>query len=62
MSLDGLGPIRALLGEVGKLLASETIDLAEVPRIFLAIVGMHLAVGRAVVIILHKDDGAWRRT
>ena len=40
-----------------KLLEFEGIDLAKVPRLPLAIVGMNFAAGQALVIILSKDDG-----
>ena len=60
--LAGLGPVRSLVGKVAKFMSLEALDLAEVLRIPLAIVGVHIAVGRVIVIILRKDNGAWRRT
>ena len=62
MYLFGIGPVRALVGEVAKLLAPEALELAKVLRLSLAIFGVHLAVVRVVVIIVCKDNGAWRRT
>ena len=62
MCIASIGPVRVLVGEVAKLIAPEALELAEVPRITMTIVGVRLAVGRIVIIILHKDDSAWRRT
>ena len=62
MRLVGLGPVRALVGEVAKLMEPKALDLAEVSRILLSIIGVRLAVGRAIVIILRKDNSARRRT
>ena len=62
MRLVGLGPVRKLVGEVAKLMEPKALDLAEVSRILLSIIGVRLAVGRAIVIILRKDNSARRRT
>ena len=58
MRLTGLGPIRALVGEVAELVAFEALELAKVPRLHLDIFGINFAAGRIVVIIVREDDGA----
>ena len=52
MCIAGLGPIRALVGKVAKLMAPESLDLAEFPRLPISIIGVRLAVGQVVVNIL----------
>ena len=58
MCLADLGPVRALVGEVAKLLEFEALDLSMVPGLPLAIIGVHLATVRIIVIILRKNGGA----
>ena len=62
MCLAQIGPVRELVGEVTKLLAPEVLDLSEVPRKHLAIIGVHFSVGRVNVMILRTDNGAGWRT
>ena len=57
MRLANLGPVRALVGKVTKLLEFEALDLSKVHRLPLAIIGVHFAAGWTVVIILSEDDG-----
>ena len=45
MCLAGLSPVRALVGKVAKFLTPEALDLSEVPRIPLAIIGVNFSVG-----------------
>ena len=56
MRLANLGTVRELVGKVAKIFAFESLDLAKVPRLPLAIISMHFTAGRVVVIILRKDD------
>ena len=60
--LSGLGPIRALVGQVAKIMSPEALDLSEVLKIPMAIIVVRITVGRVIFIILCKYDGAWRRT
>ena len=62
MRLTGLGAVRDLVGEVAKLLAPEGLELDEVLRLLLSIIGVRLSFGRVFFIILRKDDVAGRRT
>ena len=57
MCLADRGPVRTLVGKVTEILAFESLDLAKVPRLPLAIVGMYFAAGWTIVIILSKDNG-----
>ena len=57
MCLADLGPCRGLVGEVPGILKFEALDLSKVPMLALAIVGVHFAASRAIVIILSKDNG-----
>ena len=43
--LANLGPIRALVGKVAKLLAPKALELVELLRLPLAIIGVHFAIG-----------------
>ena len=61
MCLGGLGLVRALVGKVAKFLTLEALDLAEVPRLLLVIIGVRLAVGKVIVTLLLEDDGSGRR-
>ena len=58
MCLSDLGPIRALVGKMAKFLASEALELAEVSRLPMAIIGVCFAIGRVVVFFMREDDGA----
>ena len=58
MRLIDIGPLRALVGEITKLLAFESLGLAKVPRLPLVIVGIRFAAAWVLVIILSKDDGS----
>ena len=62
MCFAGIGPVSALVGEVAKLLAPEGLELDEVLRLLLSIIGVRLSFGRVFFIILRKDDVAGRRT
>ena len=61
MRIADLGPVRALVGKVAKFMAPESLDLAEVPRLLLAIIGVCLAIVQVVIIILREDNGAGGR-
>ena len=54
MCIAGLGPIRALVGEVAELVAFEALELAKTPRLTMEIIDVCFAAGCASVIILHK--------
>ena len=58
MCLTGLDPGRALVDEVEKCMAPEALNIAEVPRLPLNIIGLRLAFGQVVIIMLHKDHVA----
>ena len=58
MRLADLGLVRALVGKMTKLLTFEALDLAKVPRLPLAVVGVHFATVQTVSIVLSKDDSA----
>ena len=45
MCIADLGPVRALVGKVAKLLAPKALELAEVLSLSLAIIGVHFAIG-----------------
>ena len=62
MRLAGPVPIRALVGKAAKLLSPEALDLAEVLRLPMSIVGVCLNFGLVLVILLHKENCARRRT
>ena len=58
MHLADIVPIRVLVGIMTKLLEFEALDLAKVPWIPLAIIGMHFAAGRTAVNILNEDHSS----
>ena len=62
MCLSDHDPVRALVGEVAKLLAPKALDLDEVPRLPLDIIGVHFAIGRVAVVILLENNGNGGRT
>ena len=62
MRLVSVGPVIKLVDKVSKYMAPEALDLAEVPRLLLAIIGVRFPFGRVIVTILRKDNDTWRRT
>ena len=54
MRLADIYPVRGLVGKMTEIFSFESLDLDKVPRLPLAIVGMHFSTGQTVVIILRK--------